>query len=149
MGTRRGSPCGGTDPENPAASSPRRQPRSTRDGSEPRAGDASGFHLRRRGYRVDVLWFIIVLLVVGFIAGALARLLVPGPDPMSLAATWLLGVLGSFVGGFLGYLIFGADIEDGPVQVGGVIGSIIGAVILLLIYRAVSRRSRGGRRLHA
>ncbi len=110
---------------------------------------ASGFRRRRRGYRVDVLWFLIVLLVVGFIAGALARLLVPGPDPMSLAATWLLGVLGSFVGGFLGYLIFGADIEDGPVQVGGVIGSIVGAVILLLIYRAVSRRSRGGRRLHA
>ncbi len=96
-----------------------------------------------------MLWFLVVLLVVGFIAGALARLLVPGPDPMSLAATWLLGVLGSFVGGFLGYLIFGADIEDGPVQVAGVIGSIIGAVILLLIYRAVSRRTRGGRRLHA
>ena len=38
-----------------------------------------------------MLWFIIVLLVVGFIAGALARLLVPGPDPMSLAGTWLLG----------------------------------------------------------
>ncbi len=96
-----------------------------------------------------MLWFLVVLLVVGFLAGALARLLVPGPDPMSLAATWLLGVLGSFVGGFLGYLIFGADIEDGPVQVAGVIGSIIGAVILLLIYRAVSRRTRGGRRLHA
>jgi len=96
-----------------------------------------------------VLWFIIVLLVVGFIAGALARLLVPGPDPMSLGATWLLGVLGSFLGGFLGYLLFGADIDDGPVQVGGVIGSIVGAVILLLIYRAVSRRGHGGRRLHA
>ena len=107
------------------------------------------FGHRRRGYRADVLWFIIVLLVVGFIAGALARLLVPGPDPMSLAGTWLLGVLGSFVGGFLGYLIFGADVDDGPVQVGGVIGSIIGAVILLLIYRAVSRRGHGGRRLNA
>ena len=64
-----------------------------------------------------MLWFIIVLLVVGFLAGALARLLVPGPDPMSLAGTWLLGVLGSFAGGFLGYVLFGADADDGVVQV--------------------------------
>ena len=92
-----------------------------------------------------MLWFIIVLLVVGVLAGALARLLVPGPDPMSLWQTWLLGVLGSFVGGFLGYLIFGADIDDGVVQTSGVIGSILGAVILLLIYRSVTRRHGGAR----
>lgn len=87
-----------------------------------------------------MLWFIIVLLVVGFLAGALARLLVPGPDPMSLAGTWLLGVVGSFVGGFLGYVLFGADLEDGAVQVGGVIGSVVGAVIVLLVYRMFTRR---------
>jgi uncharacterized membrane protein YeaQ/YmgE (transglycosylase-associated protein family) len=87
-----------------------------------------------------VLWFIIVLLVVGLLAGALARLLVPGPDPMSLPATWLLGVLGSFVGGFLGYVLFGADIDDGAVQTSGFIGSVIGAILLLLIYRAIQRR---------
>jgi uncharacterized membrane protein YeaQ/YmgE (transglycosylase-associated protein family) len=87
-----------------------------------------------------MLWFIIVLLVVGFLAGALARLLVPGPDPMSLAGTWLLGVVGSFVGGFLGYVLFGADLEDGAVQVGGVIGSVVGAVIVLLVYRMFNRR---------
>jgi uncharacterized membrane protein YeaQ/YmgE (transglycosylase-associated protein family) len=87
-----------------------------------------------------MLWFIIVLLVVvGFIVGALARLLVPGPDPMSLFQTWLLGVVGSFVGGFLGYLVFGADIDDGPVQVAGVVGSLVGSIICLLIYRAVGR----------
>jgi len=91
-----------------------------------------------------MLWFIIVLLVVGFIAGALARLLVPGPDPMSLGATWLLGVLGSFAGGFLGYVLFGRDADDGAVQVSGVIGSVIGAVILLLLYRLYQRRN--GRR---
>jgi uncharacterized membrane protein YeaQ/YmgE (transglycosylase-associated protein family) len=87
-----------------------------------------------------MLWFIIVLLVVGFLAGALARLLVPGPDPMSLAGTWLLGVVGSFVGGFHGYVLFGADLEDGAVQVGGVIGSVVGAVIVLLVYRMFNRR---------
>lgn len=90
-----------------------------------------------------MLWFIIVLLIVGFIAGGLARLLVPGPDPMSLAGTWLLGVVGSFVGGFLGYVLFGHDLDDGAVQVSGIIGSILGAIIVLLVYRAVS----GNRRL--
>lgn len=90
-----------------------------------------------------MLWFIVVLLVVGFIAGALARLLVPGPDPMSLAATWLLGVVGSFVGGFLGYALLGRDLDDGPVQLAGIVGSVLGAVVVLLIVRAV--KSGGGR----
>jgi uncharacterized membrane protein YeaQ/YmgE (transglycosylase-associated protein family) len=85
-----------------------------------------------------MLWFIIVLLIVGVIAGALARLLVPGPDPMSLGMTWLLGVVGSFVGGFLGYVLFGSDIDDGAVQVSGFLGSVLGAVIVLLVYRATS-----------
>jgi uncharacterized membrane protein YeaQ/YmgE (transglycosylase-associated protein family) len=87
-----------------------------------------------------MLWFIVVLLVVGLIAGALARLLVPGPDPMSLLGTWALGVVGSFVGGFLGYVLFGADAEDGAVQLAGFIGSVLGAIVVLLIYRAVNRR---------
>jgi len=87
-----------------------------------------------------MLWFIIVLLIVGLIAGALARLLVPGPDPMSVLGTWALGVLGSFVGGFLGYVLFGADIDDGAVQLSGIIGSVLGAIVLLLIYRAFTRR---------
>lgn len=89
-----------------------------------------------------MIWFLVVLLVVGFLAGALARLLVPGRDPMSLGQTWLLGVIGSFVGGFLGYLLFGADLDDGPVQVAGVIGSVLGAVICLLIYRATRGKDR-------
>ena len=89
-----------------------------------------------------MLWFIITLLVIGTVAGFLARLLVPGPDPMSIPATIVLGVLGSFIGGFLGYLLFGTDIEEGALQPSGLIGSIIGAVIALLIYRVMVRRSR-------
>lgn len=92
-----------------------------------------------------MLWFIIVLLVVGLIAGALARLLVPGKDPMGLLGTWVLGVLGSFVGGFLGYLLFGRDIDDGAVQLSGIIGSVIGAIVLLLIWRAFNKRQGGSR----
>ena len=92
-----------------------------------------------------MLWFIVVLLVVGLIAGALARLLVPGKDSIGLLGTWLLGVLGSFVGGFLGYVLFGHDIQDGAVQLSGIIGSVIGAVVLLLIWRAFSHRHPGSR----
>ena len=87
-----------------------------------------------------MLWFIIVLLIVGFIAGGIARLLVPGPDPMSLFGTWLLGVIGSFVGGFVGYVLFGRDLDDGVVQTSGIIGSILGAVVALLVYRFANRR---------
>jgi uncharacterized membrane protein YeaQ/YmgE (transglycosylase-associated protein family) len=87
-----------------------------------------------------MLGFILVLLVIGLLAGLLARLIMPGSDPMSLAATWLLGVVGSFVGGFLGRLIFDHDADDGYFQVSGIIGSIVGAVIVLAIYRMASDR---------
>ncbi len=87
-----------------------------------------------------MIWFILILLGVGLVFGALARLLVPGTDAMSLGQTWLLGVVGSLVGGLLGYLIFHKDSEDGAIQAGGVISSIVGAVIVLLIYRAYKSR---------
>lgn len=87
-----------------------------------------------------MLLFILGLIVIGLIAGLLARAIVPGPDPMGIGGTILLGVVGSFVGGFLGYLIFGRDINDGAVQASGIIGSVIGAVIVLLIYRASTGR---------
>lgn len=87
-----------------------------------------------------MIWFILILLGVGLIFGALARLLVPGSDPMSLGQTWLLGVVGSLVGGFIGYTIFHKDSDDGAVQAGGVVSSILGAIVVLLIYRAAKSR---------
>jgi uncharacterized membrane protein YeaQ/YmgE (transglycosylase-associated protein family) len=89
-----------------------------------------------------MLWTIIVMLIVGLIAGALARLLVPGRDPMGIGATILLGIVGSFIGGFLGWALFHHDAKQGALQPSGILGSIIGAVIALLIYRAVSGRGR-------
>jgi uncharacterized membrane protein YeaQ/YmgE (transglycosylase-associated protein family) len=89
-----------------------------------------------------MLGFILYLLIIGVVAGFAARLLVPGPDPMSIAATIVLGIVGSFIGGFLGYVLFGVDFDEGGLQAAGVVGSIIGAVIALLVYRATtSRRS--------
>lgn len=88
-----------------------------------------------------MLWFILILLGIGLVFGLIARALVPGRDALTLGQTWVLGVVGSLVGGFLGYLIFGADLDDGAVQAGGVVSSIIGSVLVLLIYRAVNGRS--------
>ena len=96
-----------------------------------------------------MLWTIIVMLIVGLIAGALARLLVPGKDPMGIGATILLGIVGSFIGGFLGWALFHHDAKQGALQPSGLIGSIIGAIIALLIYRAVSGRNRRGGMMRA
>ena len=87
-----------------------------------------------------MLTLIIVLLLLGLIAGAVARVLVPGPDPIGIGGTIALGIVGSFVGGFLGYVLFGKDPGEGALQPSGLVGSIMGAVIALLIYRAVARR---------
>jgi uncharacterized membrane protein YeaQ/YmgE (transglycosylase-associated protein family) len=92
-----------------------------------------------------VLWFIISLIIIGAIAGFIARALVPGKDPMGIGATILLGVVGSFIGGFLGWALFGKDLNEGALQPSGIIGSIIGAIVALLIYRAATRRGVGGR----
>ena len=92
-----------------------------------------------------MLGFIIAMIIVGIIAGYLARLLVPGRDPMSFVQTVVLGVVGSFVGGFLGYVLFGNDPGEGGLQASGIIGSVIGAVIALLIYNAATHRGVGRR----
>ena len=88
------------------------------------------------------VWVHRFLLVIGLVAGFLARALVPGRDPMSIPQTMLLGIVGSFVGGFIGYVLFRNDADDGAFQASGIIGSVIGAVIALLVWRAVQGRSR-------
>ena len=87
-----------------------------------------------------MLGLILTVLVVGLIAGALARLLVPGRQHLSVLGTIVLGVVGSLVGGFLGYLLFHKDSQDGFLQPSGLIGSVIGAVIVLLIWTRVGTR---------
>jgi uncharacterized membrane protein YeaQ/YmgE (transglycosylase-associated protein family) len=92
-----------------------------------------------------MLGLIISLLIVGLIAGALARLVVPGRQHMSILATIVLGIVGSFIGGFLGYLLFHKDAGSGLLQPAGIIGSVIGAIIALLVYVYAGR----GTRVHA
>lgn len=89
---------------------------------------------------MQVVWW----LLIGVVAGALARLLVPGRDPMGVGGTLLLGLVGSLLGGFLGDLL---DKGNKDISPAGLIGSVIGAIIVLLIYRAtVGRRGVLGRR---
>ena len=87
-----------------------------------------------------MIGFIITLIIVGLIAGALARLIVPGKQNLSILATIVLGIVGSFVGGFRANLIFHGRIA---LNSSGIIGSVIGAIIVLLIYTRV--RARGTR----
>jgi len=89
-----------------------------------------------------MLGLIIILIIVGLIAGAIARLLVPGRQNLSILGTIVLGIVGSFIGGFLGYLLFHKDGQDGFFQPSGLLGSIIGAVIALLIWERMSNRRR-------
>jgi uncharacterized membrane protein YeaQ/YmgE (transglycosylase-associated protein family) len=87
-----------------------------------------------------MLGFILFLLVVGLIGGFVARAVVPGSDSMGIGATILLGIVGSFVGGFLGYLLFRGDANEGAFQPSGIIGSIVGSIVALLVYRAANGR---------
>jgi uncharacterized membrane protein YeaQ/YmgE (transglycosylase-associated protein family) len=81
----------------------------------------------------------IVWLIVGLIAGALARLIMPGRDPMGIIATILLGIVGSILGGLISWAIWGAD-ERG-FQPAGILLSILGAIVVLWIWRMLRSRS--------
>ena len=75
---------------------------------------------------------IIGWIIIGLIAGAIARWLMPGPDPMGWLGTILLGIVGSLVGGTLLNLIFGGGLE---LSAAGILGSILGALIVLYVWR--------------
>jgi uncharacterized membrane protein YeaQ/YmgE (transglycosylase-associated protein family) len=94
-----------------------------------------------------MIGFILFLLIVGLIAGFIARAVVPGDDSMSVGMTLLLGIIGSFIGGFIGWALFGKDFDEGALQPSGLIGSIVGAIIALLVYRAITGRRGVSRRV--
>ncbi|MBV8256839.1 MAG: GlsB/YeaQ/YmgE family stress response membrane protein [Actinobacteria bacterium] len=74
-----------------------------------------------------MLWFILFLALFGLVVGGLARLALPGPDPMGILATIGLGIAGSFLGGVVSYLFLG--------HAGGIVFSVLGATLLLYLHR--------------
>jgi uncharacterized membrane protein YeaQ/YmgE (transglycosylase-associated protein family) len=88
---------------------------------------------------MGLLLGILFTLLLGFIAGLIARALVPGKDAMGFLATALLGIVGSFVGGAI-WALFKRDVALWPPEAGGLLLSILGAVIALLIYNRVAGR---------
>ena len=84
---------------------------------------------------------ILTTLIVGLIVGAIAKLFMPGKDPGGIIVTMLLGVAGAMLAGFLGRALgWYDDVGEGP----GIIASVIGAMLLLFVYRMLigSRRAR-------
>jgi uncharacterized membrane protein YeaQ/YmgE (transglycosylase-associated protein family) len=76
---------------------------------------------------MSLLAFIVALIVWGFVVGALARLALPGPDPMPWYATIGLGLGGSLLGGIIAHILLGTA--------GGLIFALLGAILLLYLYR--------------
>ena len=83
---------------------------------------------------------ILSWIIVGLIAGALARLIMPGRDPMGIIATIVLGIIGSLLGGFVSMAIWRNN-NTSAFQGSGLLLSILGAIIVLWIYRMVKSRN--------
>ena len=78
-------------------------------------------------------------LIIGLVAGALARLIMPGKDAMSIVATMVLGIAGSILGGLVSWAIWGAD-ERG-FRPAGLLLALVGAILLLGIWRMMKSRT--------
>jgi uncharacterized membrane protein YeaQ/YmgE (transglycosylase-associated protein family) len=85
-------------------------------------------------------------LILGLLAGAIAKALLPGDDPGGIIVTMLIGVAGALLGGFLADVLFDTTPNDGFFELSTWVTAIVGSIILLLVYRMVVGR-RGGRRL--
>ena len=82
---------------------------------------------------------ILALIVVGLIAGLLAKLVLPGDDPGGLIVTTLVGIAGAFVGGFVVGILGGAGVTG--INIWSILVATLGAVVLLAIYRLFASRS--------
>ncbi|MFF4274262.1 GlsB/YeaQ/YmgE family stress response membrane protein [Streptomyces sp. NPDC001536] len=87
---------------------------------------------------------IIAWIIIGLLAGAIAKILMPGKDPGGIVITMLIGIVGGLLGGWLGKVIFGVDSIDGFFDLSTWIAAIAGSLILLLLYRLIT----GNRRSH-
>lgn len=85
---------------------------------------------------------IIGWIVLGLIAGLIAKAIMPGKDPGGFIVTAIIGIVGAILGGFLASAIFSIDVNESFFSLPTWISAIVGALILLFIYRLVTGRSR-------
>jgi uncharacterized membrane protein YeaQ/YmgE (transglycosylase-associated protein family) len=83
---------------------------------------------------------IIAWIVLGLVAGGLAKLIMPGRDPGGIIVTMLIGIAGALVGGFV-FSLFGGGGVTG-LNLGSIIVAVVGALILLALYRVIAGRRR-------
>ena len=88
------------------------------------------------GWLFSLIWHVII----GAIIGGIARFLLPGRDPMGCLATAVLGIIGSIVGGFIGRLLLGSRDGTGMLRPSFIM-SVIGAVLVLWIWRMIQKKS--------
>ena len=84
---------------------------------------------------------ILAWIVFGLVAGAIAKFLKPGSDSAGWLTTILIGIVGSVVGGFLGRVFFGADVTNDVFSFYSLAMSVVGAILVLYAYNAISRES--------
>ena len=85
---------------------------------------------------------IIAFIILGLLAGWIAKALLPGDDPGGIIITTIIGVVGAILGGFLAAALFGADPMDEFFDISSWLTAIVGAMILLVIYRMVAGGTR-------
>jgi uncharacterized membrane protein YeaQ/YmgE (transglycosylase-associated protein family) len=83
---------------------------------------------------------IIAFIILGLIAGAIAKAILPGDDPGGIIVTTIIGIVGALLGGFVAAALFGADPLDEFFDISSWLTAIVGSIVLLLIYRAVVGR---------
>jgi uncharacterized membrane protein YeaQ/YmgE (transglycosylase-associated protein family) len=87
---------------------------------------------------------IIAFIILGLLAGAIAKALMPGDDPGGWIVTTIIGIAGALIGGFLAAALFGADPLDEFFDISTWLTAIIGSIILLALYRVIVNRRGGG-----
>lgn len=83
---------------------------------------------------------LILWIVLGFVAGYLAKMIMPGPDGGGFIVTTILGIVGAIVGGFIGRALFNTGVGDN-FSIVGLLFAILGAIVVLAIYRLATGRS--------
>jgi uncharacterized membrane protein YeaQ/YmgE (transglycosylase-associated protein family) len=86
---------------------------------------------------------IIAFIILGALAGMIAKALMPGDDPGGIIITTIIGIVGALLGGFIAGAIFDADPLDEFFDISTWLTAIVGSILLLWIYRMVAGRDRG------